>query len=101
MTDQGVRLFPGRPGHHPLSPGAGPGTATSVTAGSIVVAAAADSDGGDPHLILRAGAREASDDPDRWVQDLDRNGLIGQPCGDVRCPPALSAGGHGETLVQK
>jgi Kef-type K+ transport system membrane component KefB/nucleotide-binding universal stress UspA family protein len=45
--------------------------------GSIVVAAAAGSDG-DPHLIVRAGAREASDDPDQWVQGLDRSGLIGQ-----------------------
>ena len=45
--------------------------------GSIVVAATADSVG-DPHLIVRAGARETSDDPDQWVQDLDRSGLIGQ-----------------------
>jgi Kef-type K+ transport system membrane component KefB len=45
--------------------------------GSIVVAADADS-GGDPHLTVRAGTREASDDLDRWVQDLDRSRLIGQ-----------------------
>jgi Kef-type K+ transport system membrane component KefB len=45
--------------------------------GSIIVAVAADSSG-DPHLIVRAGTREASDDPDQWVQDLDRSRLIGQ-----------------------
>jgi K+:H+ antiporter len=45
--------------------------------GSIVVAAAAD-DGGDPHLTVQVGTRETSDDPDQWVQDLDRSGFIGQ-----------------------
>jgi Kef-type K+ transport system membrane component KefB len=45
--------------------------------GSIVVAAAADGSG-DPHLTVQAGTRETSDDPDQWVQDLDRSGLIGQ-----------------------
>jgi Sodium/hydrogen exchanger family len=45
--------------------------------GAIVVAAAADSSG-DAHVTVRAGAREASDDPDQWVQDLDRSRLIGQ-----------------------
>jgi hypothetical protein len=45
--------------------------------GAIVVAAAADSSG-DAHLTVRAGTREASDDPDQWVQDLDRSRLIGQ-----------------------
>jgi hypothetical protein len=45
--------------------------------GAIVVAAAADSSG-DAHLTVRAGTREASDDLDQWVQDLDRSRLIGQ-----------------------
>jgi hypothetical protein len=44
--------------------------------GALVVAAAADS--GDAHLTVRAGTREASDDLDQWVQDLDRSRLIGQ-----------------------
>ncbi len=44
--------------------------------GSIVVAAAADH--GDPHLLVRAGIREGSDDLDQWVQDLDTSRLIGQ-----------------------
>ena len=47
-------------------------------AGAIVVAAATDSSG-DPHLAVRAGTREGSDDLDQWVQDLDRSRLIGQP----------------------
>jgi K+:H+ antiporter len=46
-------------------------------AGAIIVAAAADSSG-DAHLAVLAGTREASDDPDQWVQDLDRSRLIGQ-----------------------
>jgi Kef-type K+ transport system membrane component KefB len=46
-------------------------------AGAIIVAGAADSSG-DAHLTVRAGAREASDDLDQWVPDLDRTGLIGQ-----------------------
>jgi hypothetical protein len=41
------------------------------------VAAAADSSS-DAHLTVRAGTREASDDLDQWVQDLDRSRLIGQ-----------------------
>ena len=45
--------------------------------GAIVVAAAADRSG-DAHLTVRAGTREASDDLDQWVQDLDRSRLIGQ-----------------------
>ena len=45
--------------------------------GAIVVAASADSSG-DAHLTVRAGTREASDDLDQWVQDLDRSRLIGQ-----------------------
>ena len=46
-------------------------------AGAIIVAAAADSSG-DAHLAVLAGTREASDDLDQWVQDLDRSRLIGQ-----------------------
>jgi Kef-type K+ transport system membrane component KefB len=46
-------------------------------AGAIVIAAAADGSG-DAHLTVRAGTREASDDLDRWVQDLDRSSLIAQ-----------------------
>jgi hypothetical protein len=46
--------------------------------GAIVVAAAAADSSGDAHLTVRAGTREASDDLDHWVQDLDRSGLIGQ-----------------------
>ena len=46
-------------------------------AGAIIVAAAADSTE-DAHLAVLAGTREASDDPDQWVQDLDRSRLIGQ-----------------------
>jgi len=46
-------------------------------AGAIIVAAAADSSG-DAHLAVLAGTREASDDPDQWVHDLDRSRLIGQ-----------------------
>ena len=46
-------------------------------AGAIIVAAAADSTG-DAHLAILAGTRETSDDPDRWVQDLDGSRLIGQ-----------------------
>jgi Kef-type K+ transport system membrane component KefB len=49
-----------------------------LPSGAIVVAAAADSSG-DAHLTVRAGTREASDDLDQWVQDLDRSRLIGQP----------------------
>jgi Kef-type K+ transport system membrane component KefB len=45
--------------------------------GAIVVAAAADSSG-DAHLTVRAGTREASDDLDQRIQDLDRSSLIGQ-----------------------
>jgi Kef-type K+ transport system membrane component KefB len=45
--------------------------------GAIVVAAAADSTG-DVHLTVRAGTREASDDLDQWVQDLDKSRLIRQ-----------------------
>jgi Kef-type K+ transport system membrane component KefB len=45
--------------------------------GAILVAAAADS-GGDAHLTVRAGTREASDDLDQRIQDLDRSSLIGQ-----------------------
>ena len=41
-----------------------------------MVAAAADSSA-DAHLIVRAGTREASDDLDQWVQDLDKSRLIG------------------------
>jgi hypothetical protein len=48
-----------------------------LPSGAIVVAAAADSSG-DAHLTVRAGTREASDDLDQWVQDLDRSRLIGQ-----------------------
>jgi hypothetical protein len=33
---------------------------------------------GEVHLTVRAGIREPSDDPDQWVQDLDRSRLIGQ-----------------------
>lgn len=39
-------------------------------AGSLLVAAAGDSDA-DAHLAVRAGSREGSDDPDLWVQDLE------------------------------
>jgi Kef-type K+ transport system membrane component KefB len=45
--------------------------------GAIVVAADADSSG-DAHLTVRAGTREASDDLDQRIQDLDRSSLIGQ-----------------------
>jgi hypothetical protein len=45
--------------------------------GAIIVAAAADNSH-DAHLTVRAGIREASDDPDQWLQDLDRSRLIGQ-----------------------
>lgn len=45
--------------------------------GAIVVAVADDSSG-DAHLTVRAGTREASDDLDHWVHDLDRSRLIGQ-----------------------
>ena len=41
--------------------------------GAIVVAAADSSS--DAHLTVRAGTREASDDLDQWVQDLDRSRL--------------------------
>jgi Kef-type K+ transport system membrane component KefB len=47
--------------------------------GAIVVAAAAAADGsGDAHLTVRAGTREASDDLDQWIQDLDQSRLIKQ-----------------------
>ncbi len=46
-------------------------------AGAIIVTAAADSSG-DAHLTVRAGIREASNDLDQWLQDLDRSGLIRQ-----------------------
>jgi hypothetical protein len=46
--------------------------------GAIVVAAAAADSSGDAHLTVRAGTREGSDGLDQWVQDLDRNSLIGQ-----------------------
>ena len=46
-------------------------------AGAIIVAAAADSSA-DAHLAVLGGTREASDDLDQWVQDLDRSRLIGQ-----------------------
>ncbi len=46
-------------------------------AGASVVAAAADS-GGDAHLAVLAGTREAGGDLDQWVKDLDRSRLIGQ-----------------------
>jgi hypothetical protein len=46
-------------------------------AGAIFVTAAADSSG-DPHLVVRAGTREGSDDLDQWVQELDRSRVIGQ-----------------------
>ena len=48
-----------------------------LPADAIVVATATDSSG-DPHLAVRAGTREGSDDLDQWVQDLDRSRLIGQ-----------------------
>ena len=48
-----------------------------LPSGAIVVAAAAERRG-DAHLTVRAGTREASDDLDQWVQDLDRSRLIGQ-----------------------
>ena len=34
--------------------------------------------GGDAHLAVQAGTREASEDLDQWVQDLGRSRLIGQ-----------------------
>jgi len=43
--------------------------------GAIVVAADGSADA---HLVVRAGTREASDDLDQRVQDLDRSRLIGQ-----------------------
>jgi hypothetical protein len=46
--------------------------------GAIIVAAPGDGSS-DAHLTVWAGTREASDDLDRWVQDLDRSRLIGQP----------------------
>ena len=46
--------------------------------GAIIVAAAAADSSGDAHLTVRAGIREASDDLDQWLQDLDRSRLIGQ-----------------------
>ena len=46
-------------------------------AGAIIVAAAPDSSG-DAHLAVLAGTKEASNDLDQWVQDLDRSRLIGQ-----------------------
>jgi Kef-type K+ transport system membrane component KefB len=49
----------------------------SPPSGAIVVAAASGSSG-DAHLSVRAGTRQASDDVDQWVRDLDRSSLIGQ-----------------------
>jgi Kef-type K+ transport system membrane component KefB len=46
--------------------------------GAIIVAAATSDSSGDAHLTVRAGIREASDDLEQWLQDLDRSGLIGQ-----------------------
>jgi|HubBroStandDraft_1064217.scaffolds.fasta_scaffold04138_5 Kef-type K+ transport system membrane component KefB len=48
--------------------------------GAIVVApdAAADSSSSSVYLTVRAGTREASDDLDQRIQDLDRSSLIGQ-----------------------
>jgi len=46
-------------------------------AGATVVAASADS-GGDAHLTVLAGTRQAGGDLDQWVKDLYRSGLIGQ-----------------------
>lgn len=46
--------------------------------GAIVVAAAAADGNGDAHLTVRAGTREASDDLDQWIQDLDQSRLIEQ-----------------------
>jgi hypothetical protein len=42
------------------------------------VAAAAADGSGDAHLTVRAGTREASDDLDHWIQDLDQSRLIKQ-----------------------
>jgi Kef-type K+ transport system membrane component KefB len=46
-------------------------------AGAIVVAAAGDGSG-DAHLTVLAGTREDGSDLGRWVQDLDKSGLIEQ-----------------------
>jgi K+:H+ antiporter len=46
-------------------------------AGAIIVTAAADTSG-DAHLTVWAGIREAGDDLDQWLQDLDRSRLIRQ-----------------------
>jgi len=46
--------------------------------GAIIVAAATSDSSHDAHLTVRAGIREASDDLEQWLQDLDRSGLIGQ-----------------------
>jgi hypothetical protein len=40
--------------------------------------AAADSSSSSVYLTVRAGTREASDDLDQRIQDLDRSSLIGQ-----------------------